>query len=195
MHRDRRPLYCGGHGRAARTEEVPRMRQLLFLMLLAADTLRAQEPVHKMYDDQVTLVEHDVLSLAEAMPADKYDFAPTNGNFTSVRTFGEQVKHLATMIYLTSALVLEERSPYGPGTHNEGPDHCVPEGLDCVCPQSHGVAEGRQPHDPGGVHVRADAAFSDCGRCGLPQLQSLRTDGGLRAYERDRAAGKRPHRR
>ena len=98
------------------------MRQLLFLMLLAADTLRAQEPVHKMYDDQITLVEHDVLSLAEAMPADKYDFAPTNGNFTGIRTFGEQVKHLATMIYLTSALVLEERSPYGPGTHNNGPD-------------------------------------------------------------------------
>ena len=98
------------------------MRQLLSLMLLAADTLRAQEPVHKMYDDQVTLVEHDVLSLAEAMPADKYDFAPTNGNFTGIRTFGEQVKHLATMIYLTSALVLEERSPHGPGPHNNGPD-------------------------------------------------------------------------
>ena len=44
------------------------MRQILFLMLLAAGTLKAQQPVAKMYDDQVTLVEHDVLSLAEAMP-------------------------------------------------------------------------------------------------------------------------------
>ena len=98
------------------------MRQILFLMALAAGTLRAQEPVAKMYDDQVTLVEHDVLSLAEAMPADTYDCTPTDGNFAGVRTFGEQVKHLATMIYLTSALVLEERSPYGPGPHNNGPD-------------------------------------------------------------------------
>ena len=98
------------------------MRQILFLMLLAAGTLKAQQPVAKMYDDQVTLVEHDVLSLAEAMPADLYDFAPTDGTFTGVRTFGEQVKHLATMIYMTSALVLEERSPYGPGTRNNGPD-------------------------------------------------------------------------
>ena len=98
------------------------MRQILFLMVLAAGTLRAQEPVAKMYDDQVTLVEHDVLSLAEAMPADRYDVAPMDGNFAGVRTFGEQVKHLATMIYMTSALVLEERSPYGPGTHNNGPD-------------------------------------------------------------------------
>ena len=98
------------------------MRQVLFLMLLATGTLKTQEPVAKMYDDQVTLVENDVLSLAEAMPADKYDFVPTDGAFSGVRTFGEQVKHLATMIYLTSALVLEERSPYGPGTHDNGPD-------------------------------------------------------------------------
>ena len=98
------------------------MRQLLFLMLLAADKTKAQEPIARMYEEQVTLVEHDVLSLAEAMPADKYDFAPADGDVAGVRTFGEQVKHLATMIYLTSALVLEERSPHGPGTHNNGPD-------------------------------------------------------------------------
>ena len=83
----------------------------------------AQEPVAKMYDDQVTLVENAVLSLAEAMPADKYGFAPADGTFDGVRTFGEQITHLATMIYMTAALVLEERSPYGPGTHNNGPDH------------------------------------------------------------------------
>ncbi len=82
----------------------------------------AQEPVAKMYDDQVTLVENEVLSLAEAMPAEHYDFAPSDGDFVGVRTFGEQVKHVATMIFMTSALVLEERSPYGPGTHNNGPD-------------------------------------------------------------------------
>ena len=85
-------------------------------------TVMAQESVAKIYDDQVTLVEDAVLSLAEAMPSDRYDFAPTDGAFTGVRTFGEQLRHVATMIYMTSALVLEERSPYGPGTHNNGPD-------------------------------------------------------------------------
>ena len=49
------------------------------------------------------------------MPADKYDFRPANGTCTSARTFGEQVKHIATMIYMTAAIVLEEKSPYGPG--------------------------------------------------------------------------------
>ncbi len=80
------------------------------------------ESVAKMYDDQLSLVEDAVVSLAEAMPAASYDFSPTLGTFAGVRTFGEQVKHVATMIYMTSALVMEERSPHGPGTHNNGPD-------------------------------------------------------------------------
>ena len=95
---------------------------LIVLMGLTTHTLDAQDPVATMYDDQVTLVENEVVSLSEAMPADAYDFAPTEGRFGGVRSFGEQVTHLATMIYMTSALVLEERSPYGPGTHNNGPD-------------------------------------------------------------------------
>jgi uncharacterized damage-inducible protein DinB len=40
------------------------------------------------------IVEQEVLSAAEAMPEDKYSFAPTNGEFKGVRTFAEQVKHI-----------------------------------------------------------------------------------------------------
>jgi hypothetical protein len=72
--------------------------------------------------NHLALVESDVVRLAEAMPADKYNFRPSDGEFTGVRTFGEQVRHLATMIYMTAAIVLEERSPYGPGTNDNGPD-------------------------------------------------------------------------
>lgn len=49
----------------------------------------------KLYDRAVSQVEGEFVSLAEAMPADKYDFAPTTGEFKGVRTFGEQVKHVA----------------------------------------------------------------------------------------------------
>ena len=98
------------------------MMRVLVAMLLTGGTPMAQDPVAKIYDDQVTLVENDVLSLAQAMPADKYGFVPRNGDFAGVRNFGEQVKHLATMIYMTSALVMEEKSPYDAGTHNNGPD-------------------------------------------------------------------------
>jgi len=39
-------------------------------------------------------VEQQVVSAAEAMPEDKYSFAPTNGEFKGVRTFAEEVKHI-----------------------------------------------------------------------------------------------------
>ncbi len=44
---------------------------------------------------------YEVVGAAEAMPADKYDFAPaaTMGEFKGVRTFGAQVKHLAESNY------------------------------------------------------------------------------------------------
>ena len=71
---------------------------------------------------QLDLVEHDVVALAEAMPADRYDFRPREGAFQGVRSFGEQVKHLATILYITAAIVLQEKSPYAPGPGDNGPD-------------------------------------------------------------------------
>lgn len=47
-------------------------------------------------DMQLTIVEREFEGAADAMPADKYDFAPTNGNFKGVRTFAQEVKHVAT---------------------------------------------------------------------------------------------------
>jgi uncharacterized damage-inducible protein DinB len=47
----------------------------------------------------LSAVEREMVPLAEAMPADKYDFAPTSGDFKGVRTFGEQVRHVATANY------------------------------------------------------------------------------------------------
>jgi uncharacterized damage-inducible protein DinB len=50
----------------------------------------------KVYGDLYKIVEGEIISAAEAMPADKYDFAPpaTAGDFKGVRTFGGQVQHL-----------------------------------------------------------------------------------------------------
>lgn len=41
------------------------------------------------------LNEGSFLSVAEAMPEEKYGFIPTNGKFDDARSFGEQVKHVA----------------------------------------------------------------------------------------------------
>ena len=45
--------------------------------------------------NSLQFVEGSFLGIAEAMPEDKYDFVPTAGNFEGVRSFGEQVKHVA----------------------------------------------------------------------------------------------------
>jgi len=41
------------------------------------------------------MVESDFTSLAEAMPEEKWSFKPTQGAFADVRTFADQVKHVA----------------------------------------------------------------------------------------------------
>jgi hypothetical protein len=55
----------------------------------------------------VTRFENNILSLAEAMPADKYDFAPTKdifkpgspAEFATVHTFAQQVSHICGLPY------------------------------------------------------------------------------------------------
>ena len=71
----------------------------------AAETPQAP-PINKIFDGQVRQVESEVVSLAEAMPAEKYNFAPTNGEFKTVRTFSQQMSHIATVIYEVSAAAL-----------------------------------------------------------------------------------------
>ena len=40
-------------------------------------------------------VAAEFISTADAMPDDKYNFAPTNGEFKGARTFADQVRHVA----------------------------------------------------------------------------------------------------
>lgn len=56
-----------------------------------------------------------VVSAADAMPADKYGFAPTDGEFKGVRTFSQQVKHLAAANHILAAAALGEEPPTGAG--------------------------------------------------------------------------------
>jgi len=45
---------------------------------------------------QLRIVESQFVPAAEAMPEDKYSFAPTNGEYKEVRTFAQQVKHVTS---------------------------------------------------------------------------------------------------
>ena len=60
-------------------------------------------------------VQGPIVCAADAMPAVKYGFAPTDGEFKGVRTFGQQVKHLAATNHILAAAALGEEPPTGAG--------------------------------------------------------------------------------
>ena len=67
--------------------------------------------VTQVLDRTVANLEHEFVPAAEAMPEDKFAFAPTNGEFKGVRTFGQQIKHVAAVNYEIGAALLEEKPP------------------------------------------------------------------------------------
>jgi uncharacterized damage-inducible protein DinB len=71
--------------------------------------------VTQVLDRSVTNTEHEFSSAAEAMPEDKFEFAPTNGEFKGVRTFAEQIKHVAAVNYIFGAAILSEKVPVDVG--------------------------------------------------------------------------------
>jgi hypothetical protein len=96
---------------------------LLTSTLLAVPTAFAADAatVAKIYDGQLSGIEKEFVPLAEAMPANKFDFAPTGGEFKGVRTFAQQCKHVAAVLYLVSAASLGEKPRADLGGEN-GPD-------------------------------------------------------------------------
>jgi hypothetical protein len=69
-------------------------------------------------------VRVNIVSAAEAMPADKYGFVPSLGEFRSVRTFSRQLRHLAATNFILAAAALGEMPPNDTGDE-EGPDSVV----------------------------------------------------------------------
>jgi hypothetical protein len=81
---------------------------------LAQDAKSNGRPsVSQVEDGLVGDVERTFVRTADAMPEDKFSFAPTNGEFKGVRTFGEMVKHAAGSNYAMAAAILQEKIPAG----------------------------------------------------------------------------------
>src|SRR5215469_7472233 len=87
----------------------------LFTLTLAAAVIAAnpdEKPTFaSVLEQQLTRTEKVVVPAADAMPEDKYGFTPTGGDFKDVRTFGAEVKHMATANYAYSAAILGEKPP------------------------------------------------------------------------------------
>jgi hypothetical protein len=73
-------------------------------------------------DREISIIEKEVVEAAEAMPEDKFDFSPEKLNvpgsdYKGVRTFGQQLKHIAASNYLIWSPITGEKPP---DTVNDG---------------------------------------------------------------------------
>jgi len=76
--------------------------------------LDAQREKHAL-QALLRIAEKEIIPAVEAMPADKFGFAPTDGEFKGVRTFGQMVKHLSATNYILAAAALGEQPPADAG--------------------------------------------------------------------------------
>ena len=99
------------------------MKLTLSTLLLCA-VLCAQSPAsfEKAFDNDLKSAEGEIVSLAEAMPAEKFNFVPTGGAFDGVRSFGQQMSHIAAVNYEVAAALLGEKNPSDMGKSENGPD-------------------------------------------------------------------------
>jgi hypothetical protein len=106
------------------------MGQLLtvstLMMAAALAPARAQaqanvDPMAATVATRLTMIEQSFVGLAEAMPAEKYGFKPTAGAFTDVRTFGEQVKHVACANFAFYNEIEQKTPPEGCETGGPSP--------------------------------------------------------------------------
>jgi uncharacterized damage-inducible protein DinB len=73
-------------------------------------------------DREISIIEKEVVDAAEAMPEDKFDFSPeklniSGSDYKGVRTFGQQLKHVAASNYLIWSPITGEKAP---DTVNDG---------------------------------------------------------------------------
>jgi uncharacterized damage-inducible protein DinB len=96
---------------------------LAFCLLALAGVAAAQDnkgkdehkTVTQVLDHTVSSTESEFVSAADAMPEDKFGFAPSNGEFKGVRTYAEQIKHVAAVNYMFGAAILGEKVPVDVG--------------------------------------------------------------------------------
>jgi hypothetical protein len=80
----------------------------------SATTKPASPPtMPSMTEAQLGMVERQFVAAAEAMPEGKYSFAPDGSNFTGVRTFALEVRHVATANFVIYSAILGQEPPVG----------------------------------------------------------------------------------
>jgi len=104
------------------------MKNLVIVLLLAlagrclaqSSTAEVHRSNSQIIDFILNFQEKRLVDVAEAMPAQNYAFAPSVGEFKGVRSFAEQLKHIAADNYLLGAGILGEKPPRDVGVDERG---------------------------------------------------------------------------
>jgi len=88
----------------------------------ASGTPSTPPTIASAIDREISIIEKEVVEAAEAMPENKFDFSPEKlnlpgGDYKGVRTFGQQLKHVAASNYLIWSPITGEKAP---DTVNDG---------------------------------------------------------------------------
>src|SRR5579862_8943800 len=75
-----------------------------------AGSLDAQKEKHAL-QSLLKIAQEQIIPAVDAMPADKFGFAPTDGEFKGARTFGQMVKHFSATNHILAAAALGEEPP------------------------------------------------------------------------------------
>jgi uncharacterized damage-inducible protein DinB len=110
---------------------VKKIKWMTVMVLLAVESLLAQaapqvvatkndvsldvQQEKRALQSLLKVVEKEIISAVDAMPADKFGFAPTDGEFKGVRTFGQIVKHFSATNHILAAAALGEEPPADAG--------------------------------------------------------------------------------
>jgi uncharacterized damage-inducible protein DinB len=98
---------------------------LIVLVTVGTQSLAQEKPVPiptiaSVLDQQLTLAEDEFIAAAEALPQEKYSFAPSAGAFKNVRTFALEVRHVAYANHVFFGIILGEKTP--PSEDRNGPE-------------------------------------------------------------------------
>ena len=107
--------------------------RIMLVLLLAGGLASSQTPAvpkpvpdkaptaGQVLDRQLANLEREFVPAAEAMPEAAFNFAPTAGEFKGVKTFAQQVRHVASANYFFGAGIAGEKAPADIGGEN-GPE-------------------------------------------------------------------------
>lgn len=99
------------------------MKMLSVLLVAACGFAQHGAPgIGPILENQIRTAESEIVPLVQAMPEAKFGFSPKDGEFKGVRTFAEQAKHIAAVLYMVSAAAKGEKPPVDLGSGENGPE-------------------------------------------------------------------------